>query len=512
MTSIGSTSSSTFEQTIATKAIQTSPDPIHWTMETSYRSSTYRFLNHQKGQIGTFTIRLLEAKNLIRKHWSVLSLGPVKHLGLSKAHGEVTSFVQFQLGFVDSYLYFQKYKDTLPSAEEEEVASLYPYFIPAMDQNKNKRIYQSSTISSNSNPSWSNIQSSTNKSLFSIPLQKGSMPQDGMNILLQVIVKEERTAVDTFIPGITGLTKGGSMDGQIGIGYVDITNLLLKRDESLLSSTRGCSLTPHCHGDTDVWDLWIDLMYYEEAIMTTTTTITPDRSTTTAATSKGATGIKIPSSSSNTNNKTSSLDSKSTGQVRILISYEPHGLVPRQGDIVALESFARLRESTLSCHPIIPPFHPLKVLDIRGDFLLIQFDYYNSLRKNEDYDDDERKVKAYHKKSSSSFSRRGTVKIHRNSIFVIERTNVMDAVVNTALTPLDIALATPIGKGITHHSQPYVEAIGELLMPAILSTKLLWEACKLGGGATWMGVQTAASVILQSQDPENRRRVQKNTL
>ena len=44
-------------------------------------------------------MRLLEGKNLQRKHWSALSLGPVKHLGLSCAHGEVSSFGTCRLAF-----------------------------------------------------------------------------------------------------------------------------------------------------------------------------------------------------------------------------------------------------------------------------------------------------------------------------------------------------------------------------------------------------------------------------
>ena len=87
------------------------PDPIrttnpHTTSSSTTKklcgngpNSTYRHLHHQRGTIGTFHIRLLEANNLSRKHWSVLSLGPVKHLGLSNSHGEVSSFGTLRLGF-----------------------------------------------------------------------------------------------------------------------------------------------------------------------------------------------------------------------------------------------------------------------------------------------------------------------------------------------------------------------------------------------------------------------------
>jgi hypothetical protein len=449
-------------------------------------------LDHQKRRIGTFTLQLLEAKNLVRHHWSLLSIGPVKHLGLSKAHGQVSSFVQFQLGFID-YDSFQKQQN-----------SPYRHFVPS----STNPTYQSSTVYSNSNPSWSNTQSSSNKSLFSINLQKASLPQDGMNVVLQLMVKEERTAAETFLPGISGITKGGATDGQIGVAHVDLTNLLLRREET---SSEGTSITPHVvsHGNSlDVWDLWIDLVY-EEAMTTTMSGSAPyavgSPMTTTAsnATTKSSSSKPPSATAAQIDSKATSSSSSSTGQIRILISYEPHGLHPRQGDIVALESFARLRESSISCHPILPPLFPLQVLDIRGDYLLVQFDYISS-----SFGDESPSLKPKSKSESHATSR-GMVKIHRNSIFVIERKNLVDAMVNVALTPIDVALSTPLGKEITHHTQPYVEAVGELLMPAFLSTKLLWEACKLGGGATLVGVQTAASVILQSQDPENRRRVQK---
>ena len=87
------------------------PDPIRTTNPHTTSSSTtkklcgngsnssYRHIHHQRGTIGTFHVRLLEANNLSRKHWSVLSLGHLKHLGLSNSHGEVSSFGTLRLGF-----------------------------------------------------------------------------------------------------------------------------------------------------------------------------------------------------------------------------------------------------------------------------------------------------------------------------------------------------------------------------------------------------------------------------
>ena len=62
-------------------------------------NGSYRALHHQCGKIGEFHVRLLEGRGLNRKHWSPLSIGPMRHLGLSRAHGEVSSYATFRLAF-----------------------------------------------------------------------------------------------------------------------------------------------------------------------------------------------------------------------------------------------------------------------------------------------------------------------------------------------------------------------------------------------------------------------------
>eukprot|EP00578_Thalassiosira_sp_NH16_P032442 CAMPEP_0181081026 /NCGR_PEP_ID=MMETSP1071-20121207/2886_1 /TAXON_ID=35127 /ORGANISM="Thalassiosira sp., Strain NH16" /LENGTH=109 /DNA_ID=CAMNT_0023162553 /DNA_START=49 /DNA_END=375 /DNA_ORIENTATION=- len=77
------------------------PDPIR--ASPSYPGCgphrSHRHLHHQRGTVGTFRVRLLEGRGLTRKHWSALGLGPVRHLGLSKACGEVSSFGTLRLAF-----------------------------------------------------------------------------------------------------------------------------------------------------------------------------------------------------------------------------------------------------------------------------------------------------------------------------------------------------------------------------------------------------------------------------
>ncbi len=151
----------------------------------------------------------------------------------------------------------------------------------------------------------------------------------------------------------------------------------------------------------------------------------------------------------------------------MLISYEPNGFHPRWGGVVALESFARRPISACKSRPILSPLHPLRVKDIRGEFLLCTFDM--DIHTNNSVGS-----------SSSSTNRKkkriGSVRLHRNTIFVIERTNLVDSAINVALKPADVVLSTPIGKEVSEVAQPYVESAGGLLMPAALSAKLMLEA------------------------------------
>ena len=65
--------------------------------------------------MGTFSVRLLEAAELKRSYWSALALGPMKHLGLSKAHGQISSFVSFCLDTTTptSSSTFSSFNDTM---------------------------------------------------------------------------------------------------------------------------------------------------------------------------------------------------------------------------------------------------------------------------------------------------------------------------------------------------------------------------------------------------------------
>lgn len=79
-------------------------------------------------------------------------------------------------------------------------------------------------------------------------------------------------------------------------------------------------------------------------------------------------------------------------------------------------------------------------------------------------------------------------RVHRTAVFVIERQNIMDAATNLALLPMDVALSTLIGQATQRAVSPLVVAGSELLMPAILSAKLVWMAARTTGLGVTHGI------------------------
>ena len=80
-----------------------------------------------------------------------------------------------------------------------------------------------------------------------------------------------------------------------------------------------------------------------------------------------------------------------------------------------------------------------------------------------------------------------------------------------ALTPTDAVLSTSIGQNVSNIAQPYVEAGGELIMPAVLSGRLLIEAAKVGSSAFWVGLKSACFAVVSSKNPERRRKANRSS-
>jgi hypothetical protein len=86
-------------------------------------------------------------------------------------------------------------------------------------------------------------------------------------------------------------------------------------------------------------------------------------------------------------------------------------------------------------------------------------------------------------------SGRACCRLHRNSVFVIERKNLVDAAHNLALLPVDVIVSTPLGQAALSYANPVVTASRELLMPILLSMKLVWVAARTTTLAGLSGVQ-----------------------
>ena len=478
----------TYEATKAQQTTDRQPDKIHWDYNAAFRDEPYRQLHHQNGVIGIVSIRLLEASDLKRSYWSPLAIGPVKHLGLSKAHGDVSSFCTFSLGFHDhprpTYDVSQSSPGSASSSatnsannSDDEYDNRKPAAVPTSGSGNNNNPGSSKIIMNgiewksspvvehNNNPVWENC-------IIEIPLRKGAARSDGMCIHLNIRVDEEATAVESFIPGILAHANNPN-DRLLGIGQFDLTTLILGEtvDGVPVPGVRDewipISLTPDDHlvqqqQDRILIDLQQQLQY--------------DKNDPLAPPATADEPVKKGS-----HNSTESI----TGMVRVLVSYIPNGLDPEKNDIVALESFARRDPTISSCIPILPPLQPLTVLDRRGPYVLCEYSLpigFIAQRRNSSNNDASKPVKAQ-------------VRLHRNAIFVIERQNLLDAAHNLVRLPIDVALSTPLGNAVCTALGPAISAGSELLMPTILSLKLIWMATRATAVASVSGVNALTSTL-----------------
>jgi len=427
--------SGTYEAYMARQSTQSQPDKIIWKYGKAFRDSPYRQLHHQRGLIGVFRIRLLEASDLQRSYWSALALGPVKHLGFSKAHGAVSSYCSFSL----------EYEPSRKSAVGGTTMSRRSSDGDRKPAAQARPVFKSPVVPNDSSPVWENCQ-------FDCPLRKGAMPSDGMRVCLGVRVSEDATALDNFLPGITH-GGGNSSDARLlGVGRLDLTELCLGE-------------TPSGQPLPGVCDAWIPISLRGQEL---------DNQRDAAAASANSRYNPLdplaPPPSETAKTKDAPKPPPVTGMVRVLVSYQPCGFEPREHDLVALESFARRNPATSSCRPIIDsPLQPLHVLERRGSYLLCEY--------------------------SLPDGRKACVRLHRNAVFVIERTNVVDAAQNLALMPIDFVSQTPVGKAVGHALGPVAAATRELVMPAMLSLKLVWVAARTTTLAGVSGVQALGGTL-----------------
>jgi hypothetical protein len=303
--------SHTYETTKAREKILRQPDKIIWDHQYAYRNSPYRFLHHQKGVIGSVNVRLLQASNLQRSYWSALAMIPgVKHLGISKAHGEISSYAQISL------------------------------------QSDSSECLTSPVVPFNNAPKWNNCEGT-------LTLRKGCL-KDGQSVKLFIQCVEEASGVERKMGALPLLPSQD--DRVLGMAELDISSVLLgessimdvwvdiykdprKRAEDGTATTPGVA---SLHGMEDEEDSVGKASLYQ----------VDDRKP--AASAKG----DMP---------------KMTGRVRLLVTYRPNGMAPQPHDLVALECFARRHPRSSSCTPLLPPLSPMRVLQVHDAFVLVEY-------------------------------------------------------------------------------------------------------------------------------------------
>lgn len=442
---------STYEFAKAQEFSASNPDNIYYDKDAAFRNQDYRKVFHQDGTIGTFSVRLLEASDLSRRYWSALALGPIKYLGLSKAHGGVSSSVSFCL-------------DTTATSKYERVASdnNYDQKLPSKKSAESERLdysaFVSSVVPNDNNPVWTNCQ-------FEIPLKKGAL-QDGQPVRIAMRVDEDATALENIIPGIPS---AGGVARLLGMGYLDVTSLCLGQNPATGRQTTG------------VIDTWVPIQRPDEREMPATFE---------SAEEEFLSQKKLPPDDldkkpapSAKNEEDGEKSESKTMRVRVSITYTPNGMEPQKHDVVALEAFARQNAITASCRSVLPPLLPLQVMEISGSWLLVKYvlPYETDNHMFRDYGEDNGKA---------------CMRIHRNAVFVIERKNLLDGALNIALQPAELLLSTPLGQGAREVLGPILVASKRLLMPALLSSKLVWTAVRTTAIAGFTGVSAASSAFV----------------
>lgn len=389
-----------------------------------------------------------------------------------------------------------------------------------------------------------------NVSSFHIPLKKDdflpTLRTDGGKVGLEIRLDEEMAATESLLVGgalstavgaataatsVVGLgghaqnvsnmgmeMLGLSTDRLIGRGYVDLMPLLLGLWEESWDQSDSKSNSSHGNVAGKGGDQHLTS---EDAILNEYGKINPDaRGMRRRVERMGMLDVWIPlyhptattkasSSSNGDKNGTNSEDEsnkqmESSGMIHLLISYEPNGMSPKRDDIIAFESFARRPLSHEGganigpvITPIVPPLSPLLVIEVRGQYLLLEYITSRTVTS----------VDRNGNVKSSRWERPHRVRIHRSAAFVIERSTFMDAAGNIARLPGDIVLSTPIGQEIADVSAPIVAGAMELVGPALLYGKLMMAAGGTGIRAGMAGLSAATSaVVYASQEKALERR------
>lgn len=436
----GTNGANTYEQARAQSREELLPDKIAWNSETSYRNNPYRLLKHQHGVVGYVHVRLIEGKSLqLFQQQKQQQKQPVSAYAL--LHLSSSSYTDNKNEFEGIYTSSGQLK------QDQSVTSSTISNDTAMDSTV-VQTFRSSTVAESNNPVWPASSYTTNASTdpdnnnrasssFRIPLVKGSIPE-GSEVSLNVLMQHDPSS-------------GSGAGGAFGILNILGNN---NKDPSLSLGKATVNLTPLLMGEETILDIWVPLVHNNNGL----------NSLSSAATSLEHQQKTISSSNG-------------SGKIRLLLSYEPEGLRPQLHDYVTLEAFAR-NSNNLIIQPIA---QAMKVVATRGDYLLLQFRYSEGRNNNNHSKEEE-----------------GRVRVHRNTVFVIERVSFVDGVVDTILKPVDTITQFPVVQDVGHIIRPYANVLTDLAMPALLSGKLLLAVSKTAANAGITGIVTTVKVLVMA--------------
>ncbi|CAM9448799.1 unnamed protein product [Ectocarpus sp. 4 AP-2014] len=144
------------------------------------------------------------------------------------------------------------------------------------------------------------------------------------------------------------------------------------------------------------------------------------------------------------------------GRVHVHVEYEPKGIQPEKNDVVFLESFARWGDSL-----VIPPSVPMVVLDCKPPFLLVAFDTFTG--------------------------REGRLRLHRNTVSVVERLSWLDVSLTMLARPVDALLRTDTGSWCVRKSRPLLQPLIVMVAPLQASLLVAFSALKVALKGVLMG-------------------------
>lgn len=166
------------------------------------------------------------------------------------------------------------------------------------------------------------------------------------------------------------------------------------------------------------------------------------------------------------------------GSLHVVVEYEPVGMEPEVDDIVFFEAFARSGRSL-----VFPPNEPMVVRAVSGAYLLVG--YQTPAAREAGMRADEASM------------HENRLKVHRNTVFVIERQTLIDSAWHSILDVTDVIGAIPPVQWTKKQLQPYTKYAIVFARPALSSLSITFAAARLALRTSMAAMQGATNTVFQ---------------